>query len=42
MIKTSAAHYATLTGRREMGGREITKKDEGIESLVPSAPYVPD
>ena len=43
MIKTSAALYATLTGKEREGGKEITKKkDEGIESLVLSAAYVPD
>lgn len=36
MIKTSATLYATLTGK-ERRGVEITKKDEGIESLVLSA-----
>lgn len=44
MIKTSAALYATLTGRegRGEGGGDHKKKGEGIESLAPSAAYVPD
>lgn len=35
MIKTSATLYATLTARQKRGGGgEITKKDEGVQSLV--------
>lgn len=34
MIKTSATLYATLMARQKRGGREITKKDEGVQSLA--------